>query len=94
MIERVVIIGGHIQALGLARQVYEKGIEVILLLDTKWAVARFSKAIAKYYLYDLEEQLHQVIMQLRLPHKATLLFPTNDESVEHLPTTSDHPLVD
>ena len=84
MIERVVIIGGHIQALGLARQVYEKGIEVILLLDTKWAVARFSKAIAKYYLYDSEEQLHQVIMQLRLPHKATLLFPTNDESVEHL----------
>ena len=84
MIERVVIIGGHIQALGLARQVYEKGIEVILLLDTKWAVARFSKAIAKYFLYDSEEQLHQVIMHLCLPHKATLLFPTNDESVEHL----------
>lgn len=84
MIERVVIIGGHIQALGLARQVYEKGIEVILLLDTKWAVARFSKAIAKYYLYDSEEQLHQVIMKLYLPHQATLLFPTNDESVEHL----------
>lgn len=84
MIERVVIIGGHIQALGLARQVYEKGIEVILLLDTKWAVARFSKAIAKYYLYDSEEQLRQVIMKLYLPHQATLLFPTNDETVEHL----------
>ena len=84
MIQRVVIIGGHIQALGLARQVYDKGLEVVLLLDTKWAVARFSKAISKYYLYDSEEQLRQVIMKLYLPHQATLLFPTNDETVEHL----------
>lgn len=84
MIKRVVIIGGHIQALGLARQVYSKGLEVVLLLDTKWAVARFSKTVAKYYVYHSEEQLHQMIMQLCLPNHATLLFPTNDESVEHL----------
>ena len=84
MIQRVVIIGGHIQALGLARQVYGKGLEVVLLLDTKWAVARFSKTVAKYYVYHSEKQLHQIIMKLCLSHQATLLFPTNDESVEHL----------
>ena len=46
MIKRVAIIGGHIQALGLARQVAKLGIEAVLLVDSLWAVARFSKAIA------------------------------------------------
>ena len=47
MIQRVVIIGGHIQALGLARQVAKKQVEVVLLLDTAWAVARFSRYVTK-----------------------------------------------
>ena len=84
MIQRIVIIGGHIQALGLARQVYSNGIEVVLLLDTNWAVARFSKTVAKHFVYHSDKQLHQLLMQLCLPNQATLLFPTNDESVEYL----------
>ena len=38
MIKRVAIIGGHIQALGLARQVARMGVEPILLVDSAWAV--------------------------------------------------------
>ena len=84
MIQRVVIIGGHIQALGLARQVAQKQLEVVLLLDTAWAVARFSRYVAKTVYYKSAEELHAQIMQLQLPNKATLLFPTNDEAVEVL----------
>lgn len=84
MIQRVVIIGGHIQALGLARQVAKKQVEVVLLLDTAWAVARFSRYVTKTVYYKSAEELHAQIMQLQLPNKATLLFPTNDEAVEVL----------
>lgn len=80
-IQRVVIIGGHIQALGLTRQVAKKQVEVVLLLDTTWAVARFSRYVAKIVYYNTAEELHSQIMQLQLPNKATLLFPTNDEAV-------------
>lgn len=83
-IQRVVIIGGHIQALGLARQVAKKQVEVVLLLDTAWAVARFSRYLTKTVYYKSAEELHAQIMQLQLPNKATLLFPTNDEAVEVL----------
>ena len=44
MIKRVVIFGGHIQALGLARQVKAKGIEVVIVTDEGCSVARFSRA--------------------------------------------------
>lgn len=84
MIKRVAIIGGHIQALGLARQVAKRGVDVVLLLDTSLAVARFSRYVHKYYIYHTKEELHQQLMQLLLPDKATLLFPTNDEAVEML----------
>lgn len=84
MIQRVVIIGGHIQALGLARQVAKKQVEVVLLLDTAWAVARFSRYVARTLYYQTIEELNSQIMQLQLSNKATLLFPTNDEAVEVL----------
>ena len=84
MIKRVVIIGGHIQALGLARQVYERGLEVVLLLDTKWAVARFSSAVSRSLYYHSDNELADQIAKLSLPQRSTLLFPTNDESVAFL----------
>lgn len=87
MIRRVAIIGGHIQALGLARQVAKLGIEPVLLVDSAWAVARFSKYVSKVYRYGNNDELLQTLQQLYLPEQSTLVFPTNDEAVEFL---SDH----
>ena len=87
MIKRVVIIGGHIQALGLARQVAQLGIEPILLVDSAWAVARFSKYVSSLHKYSNNNELLQILNKLYLPEQATLIFPTNDEAVEFL---SDH----
>ena len=84
MIKRVVIFGGHIQALGLARQVKAKGLEVVLIVEDKYQVARFSRAVSKTYVCaTIEEQL-KMIDELELPNKGTMLFPTNDEAVEML----------
>lgn len=87
MIKRVAIIGGHIQALGLARQVAKLGIEAVLLVDSLWAVARFSKYVSSIHKYRNNDELLQLLQQLHLPEQSTLIFPTNDEAVEFL---SDH----
>lgn len=84
MIQRVVIIGGHIQALGLVRQIAKKGIEAVLLIDSSLAVARFSRYVSKVYTYNTNDDLLAKIQQLYLPNQATLIFPTNDEAVELL----------
>ena len=46
-INNVIILGGHIQALGLARQAHKIGVEVILVLQDDFSVARFSRAVRK-----------------------------------------------
>ena len=86
MIRRVVIFGGHIQALGLARQVASltNEREVILIVDDGCSVARFSCSVNRTIVYRSMDEVAQIIENLELPDKGTLLFPTNDEAVEWL----------
>ena len=88
MIQRVVIFGGHIQALGLARQVAFKGKEVVLLVEDKYQIARYSRAVNRTLICRIEDWKAQM-EELELPNKGTLLFPTNDEAVEWLCTRYD-----
>ena len=83
MIQRVVIFGGHIQALGLARQVAARGIEVVLIVEDGYSVARFSKSVSRTMVAPIGDWTLE-IGKLELPNKGTLLFPTNDEAVEML----------
>lgn len=83
MIQRVVIFGGHIQALGLARQVKAQGMEVVIVTDDACSVARFSRAVDRTIIAPIAEWNLQ-IEELILPNRGTLLFPTNDEAVEML----------
>jgi predicted ATP-grasp superfamily ATP-dependent carboligase len=83
MIQRVVIFGGHIQALGLARQVKAKGLEVVIVTDDGCSVARFSRAVDRSIIAPIADWTSK-IEELELPNKGTLLFPTNDEAVEML----------
>ena len=83
MIQRVVIFGGHIQALGLARQVAARGIEVVLIVEDGYSVARFSKSVSRTIVAPIGDWTLE-IGKLELPNKGTLLFPTNDEAVEML----------
>ena len=83
MIQRVVIFGGHIQALGLARQVAALQREVVLLVEDSWSVARYSRAVNRTIVESMGNW-SLVVEELELPNKGTLLFPTNDVAVEFL----------
>ena len=83
MIQRVVIFGGHIQALGLARQVKAKGIDVVIVTDDGCSVARYSRAVNRTIIAPIGNW-SLVIGDLELPNRGTMLFPTNDEAVEML----------
>lgn len=81
----VVIIGGHIQGLGIARIFGRNGIATILLDKTKVNLTRHSKYCSKMYLYK-EEQLLEQLRNLGRQGAYTnwLLMPTNDAHVEVL----------
>lgn len=83
MIQRVVIFGGHIQALGLARQVKACRREVVLLVEDGYQIARYSRAVSKTVICGIDEWKAK-IEEFELPNRGTLLFPTNDEAVEWL----------
>lgn len=81
-IENVIILGGHIQALGLARQAHSMGVRVILLLHDGYSVARFSRAVDKVVVCADMNKLKETIHPFA--GKQTLLFPTSDEYIEYL----------
>lgn len=82
MINRIIIFGGHVQALGLARQAKREDIEVDIVIEDKWSVARFSSSVDNYLICKSTDEIDSVI----IPYEdtGTLLFPTSDEYVEYL----------
>lgn len=89
MIQRVVIFGGHIQALGIARQIATKRKEVILLIEDRCQIARFSRTVKHVVVCSKRDKWVGELAKLELPEQGTLLFPTNDEAVEWLCTHYD-----
>lgn len=87
MIKRVIILGGHIQALGLARQVFSMGLPVVLFIEDSCSVARFSRAIDKSIVFGNINNLHNCLIPYR--DTETLLFPTADQYVEFLTDNID-----
>ncbi|MBO4263510.1 MAG: hypothetical protein J5871_02370 [Bacteroidales bacterium] len=82
MIRQVIIIGSHIQALGLARQAKRTGIRVILFTEERCSVARFSRAVRKTVFFRSMDELGRALKPYE--DTDTLLFPTADQYVEYL----------
>lgn len=82
MIKHIIIFGGHIQALGLARQAKDEGIDVTLIIEDKWSIARFSNSVDRYYLCPSIKDIDSILVPYN--NTGTLLFPTSDEYVEYL----------
>ena len=82
MINSILILGGHIQALGLARQCKAKGLYVVVLTDDKCSVARWSCAVDKTYFYRTNDELMQKLHTLA--SKESLLFPTSDDYIDFI----------
>lgn len=82
----VIVIGGHVQGLGVVRIIGQHNIPVILLDDTSYNLARHSRYCKKFYLYN-KGMLPEFLKYLSLSadqYRNWLLVPTNDYHVKVL----------
>lgn len=82
MFNRIIIFGGHIQALGLARQANKEGLEVTLLIKDRWSIAKYSNSVKEIISCTAKSKIYSTISPFA--SKGTLLFPTSDEYVEYI----------
>lgn len=85
----VVLIGDHVQALGVARSIGQLKVPVYLLNDKRLSVVRFSKYVSKYIRTpSLKNESEFVSFLLRIAKsqglKDHLLIPANDDAVKIL----------
>jgi D-aspartate ligase len=82
-----IVIGGHIQGLGLIRNLGMFGIQTILIDKNEFNIARFSKYCAKYIkaptnLYNENIFLNYLItINLKLKLGKWVIYPTDDRTV-------------
>jgi D-aspartate ligase len=84
LIKQIFILGNHIQALGIARQVKGMGIGVCLFTSDKLSITRFSNAVDKTVIFTAHNDLLLKIEDSRVNERSVLLFPTNDNMVDFL----------
>jgi len=88
MIKEVFILGNHIQALGLARQLKHSKIGVCLFTSDKLSITRFSNAVDQTVVFSDHNDLLFKIEERKLGERSALLFPTNDDMVSFLSSNS------
>lgn len=81
-INKLILLGGHIQALGLARQACKCGVPVYVCLKDAYSVARYSNSVKEFFIIDNNDELEKKI--LGLADKNTLLFPTSDDYIDFI----------
>lgn len=81
----VIVIGGHVQGLGIIRIFGKNKIPTILLDDTHFNISRFSKFCSKF-LYFRKQQLLEKLISLAQNnlYNGWVLIPTNDYHVKIL----------
>lgn len=87
MINRIILLGNHIQGLGVARICHNLGLEVHLFNEDPICVTRFSNSCSKFTQFKGEADLLAKLMKLNVPQHRALLMPTNDRFVGFL---ADH----
>jgi len=85
------VIGGHVQGLGLVRALGENDIPVYVLDETKYNIARFSKYCEKFLkipeeIYDSEKKYVEFFSDLVKKEEISdwVVFPTDDRDVKFL----------
>ncbi|MEI8349366.1 MAG: hypothetical protein WCI77_04345 [Candidatus Omnitrophota bacterium] len=84
MIKKIIILGNHIQALGVAQIAGRLGVEINLFTDHGLSLARFSKYCTKTVIFKNDQDLIEQITKLYNDKKDTILMPTNDMMVGFL----------
>ena len=86
-----VVIGGHVQGLGIVRMLGSKKISVILMDNTSYNITRFSKYCTRFIkmpgnIFDSEEKFCNFLKEKSRQYDLQdwLLFPTDDQTVAYL----------
>ena len=79
-IKKAVILGNHIQALGLSRMASRIGLQVTIYNSYGASVARFSNSCSKFILYRDQEHLLQMLLDGKV-EKEAILLATNDDLI-------------
>ena len=87
MIDTVILLGNHIQGLGVARICNEAGVRVHLFNEDTLCVTRFSNTCNAFTRFSGDTDLLAKLFALDVKDKKTLLVPTNDRFVGFL---ADH----
>ncbi len=81
----VIVIGGHVQGLGIARIYGRQNISVLLLDTTKINLTRHSKYCREYIIYENGKLLDELLFLAKgKKYYNWMLMPTNDREVEIL----------
>ena len=90
-IKGVVVLGGHVQGLGIIRIFGEKGIPCYLIDETKMNFAKHSKYCNGFFKVTIDNQFINNLIKLNVNNKFQefLLIPTNDHYVKLLSTNYD-----
>ncbi len=81
-IDTLIILGGHIQALGLARQAKTKNVKVSLVIPDGYSVARFSRCVDNVFICKTEDRLLQCLDSNK--RDGVMLFPTSDDYIDFI----------
>jgi D-aspartate ligase len=84
MIKEVVILGNHIQGLGISRIAKRLGHRVTLYNKSAISVARFSNTLDKFIKFKDLPHLLEILLKRDLNGDEVLIFPTNDLMVGFL----------
>jgi predicted ATP-grasp superfamily ATP-dependent carboligase len=83
--EGALVIGGHIQGLGITRILGSAGIPVVLLDQTKYNITRFSKYCKSFFKVKNEDLITKLKhFKEHKFYEGWVIYPTNDAHVELL----------
>ena len=83
--KNVIIIGGHVQALGITRILGELGFNITILDSTIFNLARHSKFCENFIKFKKDNLLNKLIeLGKTKEHQNSIVFPTNDLHVRVL----------
>ncbi|MGM9826373.1 MAG: ATP-grasp domain-containing protein [Paludibacteraceae bacterium] len=87
MINKVVILGGFVNALGAARQAGRLGVNVQVVTKRSSNLACYSRYVKHCFYYSSEDELAEILK--RIAKEGTMLYPTSDEDVEFIDTNRE-----
>ena len=85
-----IVLGGHVQALGIVRAIGRMGYPVVVVEDTKKNIARHSKYCVQDFVVGNRELSHFITyLSKNADYHGWVIFPTNDYHVELLSRNAD-----